>query len=293
MDKIGLITVLYNSDTVLDGFLESVANQINCNYHLYMVDNSVNETSTLLIYQLLKKHNIEHMVTYLPNDKNYGVAKGNNIGINQAMQDGCDYFLILNNDIEFYQDNIFSELLSVSNNMQQPIVVPKIRYYKSNLIWFAGCIFHKRIANPIHIGFREEDKGQFDELVVYQSAPTCFILIHRYVFEKVGLMDEKYFVYMDDIDFFYRCSLKGIGIQYYPQIIIEHKESISTGGRTSDFTFYYTFRNRLFFVDKFYNTLDSLVSKSYILGAYFIKAVIYRKLSVFNNAYRDYLNMKL
>lgn len=287
--KLGLVTVIYNGDQVLDGFLKSVSTQNYSNYRLYIVDNSVNPTSTQLIFDLLKKYNLRDCSVYLPSEENYGVAKGNNIGIKKAIEEECDYMILLNNDIEFYDTNTFSELIRVAKDKNQSIVSPKIRYFNSNLIWYVGSVFKKITVGSVHIASLEEDKGQFDEAKIFESGCTCFALFHKSVFERVGLMNELYFVYMDDTDFFYRCSQMGIMNYYYPPIVIEHKESISTGGKTSDFSFFYTFRNRYYFAHQYYDLSLRICAKSYLVVSHLIKAILQKKLMVLYRSYKSYL----
>jgi hypothetical protein len=287
--KIGIVTVLYHSDSVLEDFFKSISSQLYEHYMLYIVDNSVNEQSTHLIHTLLETYSLKEKVVYLPSSSNYGVAKGNNVGIKKALEDQCDYVLLSNNDIFFDDPMLFQKILKVHAEDQNKLIVsPKVYYYNSNLIWFAGCRFRKTVANPIHFGFQEEDKGQFDTPFYCNSGPTCFVLFHKSVFEKVGLMDEKYFVYMDDIDFFYRCQKEHIFNYYEPSIHIQHKESISTGGRGSDFTFKYTFRNRLYFIHKFYEFPLLIVSKLYLIAAYGLKAILQNRFVLLLDTYQDY-----
>jgi GT2 family glycosyltransferase len=231
-------------------------------------------------------------VVYIPCDSNYGVAKGNNIGIKKALEDDCEYILLSNNDIFFDDTNIFQKMIDIhQKDSTKKIISPKVYYFNSNLIWFAGCYFRKLIANPLHIGFQEKDNGQFELPFFCNSGPTCFVMFHNNVFEKVGFMDEKYFVYMDDIDFFYRCEQVGILNYYEPSISIQHKESISTGGRGSDFTYIYTFRNRLYFVNKFFKFPLSIISKSYLILAYGLKSILQNRISIFINTYKNYRNL--
>ena len=102
----------------------------------------------------------------------------------------------------------------------------------------------------IHIGDGDEDNGQYNKQTYFTYAPTCFMLIHKDVFKKVGQMDEKYFVYYDDTDFVYRALKKGFKILYLSKFVIQHRVSFSTGGGESLFSIYYCNRNRTYFVLK-------------------------------------------
>lgn len=289
--KIGLVTVLYNSDGVLEGFLKSVSEQEYDSYKLYIVDNSVNDQSTKLIFELLHKYNLEEKSIYLPSGDNYGVAKGNNIGIKKALEDSCDYVILLNNDIEFDNKNILSDLVTVSQENNKLIVSPKIHYYNTNRIWYVGCTFNKYRVYANHIGYKEVDNGQYNIAGEFDSGPTCFIMFHKNIFSKVGLMDEKYFVYMDDIDFLYRCNEKGYKNYYFPNLLIQHKENYSTGGNNSPFSFFYILRNRIYFVRNNYSGVLMIMSLIYLLFAFGIKSIIQNRLSLYFKAVKEGFNL--
>lgn len=75
-----------------------------------------------------------------------------------------------------------------------------------------------------HIGIQEKDNGQYDTPEKMDYAPTCCVLIKKEVFTDTGLMDEKYFAYYDDTDFFYRIYRQKKHILfYYPFVQFYHK----------------------------------------------------------------------
>jgi len=82
--------------------------------------------------------------------------------------------------------------------------------------------------------------------------------IRASVFERIGLMDERYFVYYDDTDFVFRCLKHGLRLVYQGSAELRHKVSSSTGGGGSDFSIYYYNRNRLFFIRKNYVGLERI-----------------------------------
>ena len=85
MDKIGIVTITYNSANVLSGFLESVFSQTYKNFILYVIDNS-SKDDTKKILKSLKDSRLKIIF----NKKNIGVAKANNIGIKKAINDNCN-----------------------------------------------------------------------------------------------------------------------------------------------------------------------------------------------------------
>jgi len=244
--KIGIVTVLYKSETVLEDFFRTLNEQSYRNFTLYVVDNKSPDNSLDKSKEFAKSAWFK--TKFIENNDNYGVAKGNNQGIGTALEDDCDYVLLSNNDVVLKPDTIEKLYLGLTEN-NADMAVPKIYFYGTSLIWMAGGKFTWYNGSTKHIGVNKKDKGQFDKCKKINYAPTCFMLIKKEIFEIVGMMDEKYFVYYDDADFVYRTMKKGQKFFYIYNSILEHKESTSTGVK-SDFSIFYYIRNRIYFAKK-------------------------------------------
>jgi GT2 family glycosyltransferase len=247
--KLGLVTVLFKSDDVLEGFFKSLSIQKYTNYHLYLIDNSPTPSTNELLQQLSNQYP-QISFSHVKNETNVGVAKGNNQGIELALSEGSEYVLLLNNDIEFYQEDLIDHMVEIADDRLEHLLIPKIFYFGGRIIWMAGGKTSALKAISSHVGVDEEDNGQYDNIRHFDYAPTCFMLVSRKVFESIGLMDESYFVYYDDTDFLYRAKNAGFKILYLPKLEIFHKVSSSTGGGESLFSIFYLNRNRLFFIRK-------------------------------------------
>ena len=251
---IGLVTVTYNSAKVLPGFLRSIEIQSHANFILYVVDNaSTDETLAML------RNWPDKRLRLLSNNQNFGIAAGNNQGIRQALEDGCDSVLLINNDTEFNPD-LISTLARELRAQNVDIVCPKIMYFdEPTRIWAAGGRFDKRLGyRPVHLAGEEIDHGQCDQPRLIDYTPTCCVLIRRSVFEAVGLMDERYFVYFDDVDFMYRAVQEGMKILYSPATTLLHKVGRLTGGGESLFSVRYCTRNRVYFLRRHLGPFRSL-----------------------------------
>jgi hypothetical protein len=270
MDKVGLVTVTYNSEDVLRLFLTCVWNQSHKNLVLYVVDNSSNDTSL----SILKKENDCRLVI-IENNKNFGVAKANNQGITKAISDDCNQILIINNDVKF-ESNLIKKLINVQYEKDCSLVSPKMMYFDNpEKIWYAGSWFTSMKGYiPSHRGMNEFDEGQYDEILEVEYAPTCCLLAKKEVFKDIGMMDEKYFVYFDDTDFSYRILKDGRHkIFYYPYVDFYHKvgsltKSIIAGVKTAyrgDFFIKQNTRNHVFFLKK----VGGFFAYSFILLLFF------------------------
>jgi len=247
--QIGIVTVLYNSESVLSDYFASLKNQTYQNFILYVIDNKSPDNALALSIQLAQKNTFK--TVFIENSDNFGVAKGNNIGIQKAIEDGCDMVLLSNNDVTLEEDTI-EKLLSELVSRKASMAVPKIYYFGTRLFWAAGGSFHKKSGINIHRGLQQYDIGQYQNTEQITFAPTCFMLIRKEVFEKIGLMDENYFVYWDDTDFVYRAIKQQETLWYVPESVVYHKEGTSTG-TMSDFSIRFLNRNFVYFALKNYS----------------------------------------
>jgi len=246
--KIGAVTVTYNSARLLDDYLLSTDKQDHAEWHTYIIDNDSKDTT---VADLRSRHLDPTRYTLVANSVNVGVAAGNNQGILKALADGCDWVLLINNDTVF-PPRLFSYLLQTATGHGWGVVVPKIHFNEpAGSIWYGGGGFDPRKGHTgYHAGIEEPDTGQFDRVRTVDYSPTCCMLIHRSVFECVGLMDECYFAYFDDTDFCWRLKQERLAIGYAPEVVLIHKVGGSTGGTTSPFFARMTARNRLYYLRK-------------------------------------------
>lgn len=286
--KIGIVTVTFNSSSVLDDFFTSIEQQDYSDFNLYIIDNnSLDDTLSKV-----EGWNFKSKVL-LKNTNNLGVAAGNNQGIKLALKDGCDFVLLLNNDTIF-EDKLLSKLVETYNTYGSSIVVPKMNYFSpSNMIWYAGGFYNRKKAFlNFHRGQGEIDNNQYNVDDKIEYAPTCCALIHQSVFEDIGLMDEKYFVYFDDTDFFFRVLKDGKHeARYRHDIHFLHKIGSLTNSRNKDKPIKYAeffikqnSKNHVYFLRK-QKTLIAYINLIYLwfylTSRFFISRRFEKKWSIF------------
>jgi GT2 family glycosyltransferase len=243
--RIGIITVTYNSGSVLEDFLRSLDAQTHREFLLYAVDNASRDNT---LDQLGAWG--DPRLRIIANSENIGIAAGNNQAIHAALADGCDYILFLNNDVEF-EPETFASMVADLDRFECDLLAPKILYEDGVHIWSAGGTF-KRLKGYLgsHTGEGERDQGQYDRPARILNAPGCCILVRAAVFEQIGMMDAKYFVYHEDADFLFRAWRAGLVMYYTPRARILHKVSALTGGSASAFTIRYNARGHVYFMLK-------------------------------------------
>lgn len=270
--KVAIISILYNSDSLLDEFFFSISIQKKIDISIFLLDNNTNENTKQLIHILSKKHDLKS-VHYIETKENKGFAEGNNIVLKDVLKMDFDYFLLSNNDISFNQEDLIYRLKNKCEEYK--IVTPRILYSGTNNIWFSGGYINKYKGLNIHENEFKDTRLIENIEKTLEFAPACFLMIHRDVFEKIGLFDKKYFVYWEDVDFCVRAIKKGFKIMLIPDLLIEHKVSITTGGRASLFSTYYFLRNRLYFIRKHFKGIYKISSLIYTYFTSSIKIMIY------------------
>jgi GT2 family glycosyltransferase len=266
--KIGVVTVTFGSGQVLKGFFESLENQTYQNYLLVAVDNQSTDDT---VEQLRGHEGCEKLI--IANQANLGVAAGNNEGIRAAIQARCEYVLLLNNDVVFGPD-LFQRLVDGLVQHRCDMTTPLIYYFdRPEEIWCAGGEFQWWAGLRVrHRGADTLDSGKYGEAVQVNYAPTCCILFRREVFGTVGLMDEAYFVYVDDLDFLYRAWKRGLKLFYVPGAKLWHKVSALTGAE-SPFSVRYNTRNRAYFSAKHLRGLAYILTSVSFLAWYYVQRV--------------------
>lgn len=287
--QLGIVIVNYNGEKYQNDCIKSLYENTYHNFEIIIVDSGSTDKSVRMV-------KVEYPdVTLLLQKENVGVAKGNNIGIRYCLEKKYKYILLLNNDVVL-EHNLIEILM---NKMEQNVIaVPKIYYYKpDNVLWYAGGKLDWGIASSRHIGIEEKDRGQYDIERIVSYAPTCCMLLPAKVFNEIGMLDEKYFMYFDDTDLCAALAENGIyKIKYIPSAKMWHKVSSSTGGQGSKLKTYYINRNQLYYIQKYSRYMTKNAIKKVKRKAFFkyLLSFIYKKNNrIIRRAYLDYYTGKM
>jgi GT2 family glycosyltransferase len=211
-----LIIPNYNGITYLGTCLSSLGNQTFRDFKIIIVDNGSNDYSVEFINENYPE------VEVIKLTKNFGFAKSVNIGIKRALEDKLTtHIVLLNNDIEC--DNEFlNELLCGFISPDVASVCPKmLNYYKKDVIDNTGDFVKKR-GFPYMRGKGEKDTGQYDNLEFVFGTCAGASIYKREVFEKIGLFDEDYFAFLEDVDLSFKLQYQGFKCVYNPKAVCYH-----------------------------------------------------------------------
>jgi len=184
--------------------------------------------------------------------KNIGFSKGNNLGIQHV---SGDIVIFLNQDTEV-SPTWLAETVSMFN-LDEKIGIVGSKIFNSNrktLQHAGGHIYGNALTT--HVGYNEEDKGNFDEILEMEYVTGASLAITRVALKCVKGFDPLYFPgYFEDSDLCLAAKVNGFKVIYAPNSVLYHYESTSLS-KFSERFFYYFHRSRLRFVIKSYTFSD-------------------------------------
>jgi len=183
---------------------------------------------------------------------NLGYAGGNNAGIRQALAAGAEAVCILNNDVTVEPGFLPPLLAALASGPDVGIVTPLVAEGSGDggQVWALGSAVNWRIAevNRLHVGEAVaawRQRGPFE----IEIASGAAMLVKREVFERVGFMDEDFFLYFEEVDWCLTVRRAGYRILAVPASVVRHKVSAALG-TSSPLIDYYMLRNHLRFIGR-------------------------------------------
>lgn len=260
--QICLIIVNWNNYEDTIACLESVVATGNKN-KIVIIDNGSHDSSVQKISQWASDRNIKHQIvscyletgisigsddvilTLISLYENRGFAAANNEGIRFAVRHNADFVLLLNNDTVIKNDLFMKLSKTIQDVKNAGIIGCKIRNFSAaERIWFSGGRINFILGAFYH---RKDECTTIRET---DFVTGCFMLIPIEIFENVGLLNEIFFLNVEDIDF--SCRVKDAGYKLFVNCGTEiyHKISSTIGGLQSSRNQYYFHRNRMLFFDQ-------------------------------------------
>lgn len=238
MNKVSLILLNYNGAGLLEDCLKSLNNQIFKDFELIIVDNNSNDRSVELIEEFRKQSFLRIKTVYLR--ENLGFSKGNIEGLKYA--DG-EYIGLLNNDTEVDKYWLEELIKAMDEHPEVGICASKIVVYGKDIIDSAG--------DGLILSLKGFKRGEGEPIERYSIQQYVFgacagaALYRKKMIEKIGFLDEDFFLIHEDTDFNFRVQLAGWRVLYVPTAVVQHKVRSSIG-YMSDIAIYYTLRNSEF-----------------------------------------------
>jgi GT2 family glycosyltransferase len=176
---------------------------------------------------------------------NLGFAGGNNVGIRRALERGADWVLLLNNDAVADPGLPAALERAAAARPDAGLLACKI-FLRDDVLQYAGADFNAALGYSGRLtGYGERDDGRWDALRDVGRADGAAMAASRAAIERVGLLDEELFAYVEDVDWSLRMRAAGFAVVFVPDAKVWHRGSGSTGGAASTTNLYYATRNTL------------------------------------------------
>jgi len=273
--KVSIILLNYKGTKDTLSCIESLEKIEYDNFEIIIVENNSPDDS----YEILSEA-IGNKHTLIKSPSNGGFAKGNNIGINYALEKGTDFVLLLNNDTLVEKDFLREMVNCYQRNKAVGMVGCKILYEsRRDLIWYGGGELNLKRFYGLHHGEGQKNSEEFNIEKEVTFNTGCVMLVPREVIQKVGTLPEEYFMYYEDVDYSLSVQEAGYKIYYCPKAVVYHKVSASTGGEESPFAVEWNTRNRIIFMNKFkhkVSKLEFLKAKGFFYSTRIIKLLQYK-----------------
>lgn len=232
MIKLSVIIVTFNTTELIEKLMRGLQEAIKCcedqgyQVELIVIDNHSTDQTVRLIKDKFKT------VKLIQNKINIGFAAANNQGIKEAKG---ELILLLNSDTKVFNETLIKIIQFMDGNPSAGAVTCRVELANGKLDpashrgfptpWNAFCYFSgleklfpkTKLFNGYHQGWK--DLGSAHEI---DACSGAFFLVRKAVIDKIGLLDERFFMYAEDLDWAYRIKKGGYKIYYYPKTKIVH-----------------------------------------------------------------------
>ncbi len=220
---VAILVLNWNKRDVTLACLESLAAADLGGATVWVVDNGSRDGSV----DAIRARRPDVGVVALP--RNRGYAGGNNAGVRAALDAGAGAVLLLNNDTEVAPD-FLPPLIEVLNGNPRAAAVSSavMRLDSPEVLQEAWCDVHYGFGLARHVGVNALPGEGFDKPRRVDAAIGCSLLVAADAFRRVGLLDEEYFAYHEEIDWCVRARKAGYTLYYQPFSRVYHHYSKST-----------------------------------------------------------------
>jgi len=242
---VGIVILNWNQPKLTLECLESVSRlDYSSDYlQVIVVDNGSTDGSVVAVRAECPE------VQVIENHENLGYAGGNNVGIRWAIVQGCEYVWLLNNDLIVAQDSL-GQLVQAAESQPKGGFFGPVIYIPDDdhtVLSAGGRFMDGWRTELIGIGKSNVDNPTENSVVGYLSG--CALLASKHVLELIGLLDEDYYLYHEDVDWCFRAKCAGYDNYLVPDAKVWHPDTRKRDEFSTRVTYYGT-RNSLLFIKK-------------------------------------------
>jgi GT2 family glycosyltransferase len=280
-----VVLLNWNSNEMTAECIRSLLAMDGADFEILVVDNGSTDGSVEMLTQEFPQ------ITVLPQVHNLGFAAGCNVGMRHALATDAEYVLLLNNDTLVAPDFMREMLAVIASDPRAGAVCPKIYFAdQPNLLWYAGAEFSLWTSRFKIRGWRQIDRRQFDQNLEITQGTGCAMLVRCSALRNVGLLDEQFWAYAEDLDWSLRLLKGGYRLAFAPKARLWHccgATSVRAMGSGSQaIRQFYSTRNMIFVARKH---LRWWQMPTYFLGFFLNHIAFYTALRLWRRDFRALL----
>lgn len=222
--ELSIVIVNLNTKDLTVGCIRSIEKEAkDLSFEVLLTDNGSNDGSVEALKNITKESFWKDRFTLILNDNNTGYAKANNQGIKRTKG---KYILLLNNDTIVHPDALQNLVKFAKNTPDVGVIGSRLLNIDGSLQM--SCYHFPTISNAIKEywfgkkGLFEKFAPKGDTPITVDSVVGAAFLITPEARKKVGILDERYFAYFEDIDYCRQNWKKGLKVYYLPNSVIIH-----------------------------------------------------------------------
>src|SRR3989339_64969 len=247
MKKSDILTIILNWNNTQDTLacLNSLQ-ESTLSIDILVIDNNSRAEEVKKLQQLAQKF---PQVKFVYNNSNLGFVGGNNQGMAVALKENYPYVLLLNNDTVVDKNCLALMRADLEQNQQAGIAGPKIFYYaEPDKIWHTAGVLNHWLAKGNGLRWQTATTPMTAGI---DFITGCCFLARTVMLKEIGLFDEQFFAYLEDVDLSQRAKEHGWKLLYEPRAHIWHKVSSASGGSAfNPIPLFLRTRNRILYQKK-------------------------------------------
>lgn len=262
---VSVIIPNYNGEKYIKNCLISLFNQSLKPDEIIIVDNNSSDKSVEIIEEFKEK------VTLVKLDTNKGFSVAVNEGIKRAKS---EFVALLNNDTELDKEWLKQLYLAINKDEKIFSCCSKmLRYDNRNIIDDVGDEYNI-LGWATKTGDGKDSSDYVEDRYVFSSCAGAAIY-RRGIFDEIGLFDENFFAYFEDVDISYRANIYGYKNLFASKAIVYHIGSASSGSRHNDFKVRLAARNNIYLIYKNMPGWQRIMNFLFLLFGIIIKWIFF------------------
>ena len=249
-NRIAIILLNWNSYEHTSNCIKSLLECKGQGFDVIIVDNGSADASGAQL-----KKDFPHIIL-LQQSENLGFAGGNNRGFEYALSNGYEYAMMLNNDVFVEPSFVFHLTNYMDYHPEIGAIQPKIFFHtKRNKVWNGGSRFASFFGWTYSKNYMRNEGPIQHTLHEVDWITGCAMMVRTSILKEIGLLNENYFIYYEDVDLSFRIRKAGFKMIFHPDAVIYHIAGMSNKskkkgpeGYANPIVHYLNFRNHLWFL---------------------------------------------